>query len=98
MFSDPALEMIRKEIDNVDETIVMLLGKRTRLVEQIAEVKAKQTFVRDEDRENEILTRLCSLAGQNGIKEGIIEQVYRMLFEHFVELQTIKNNMFISHN
>ena len=98
MFSDPTLEMIRREIDSVDETIVVLLGKRTRLVEQIAEVKAKKSFVRDENRENEILTRLCSLAGQNGIKEGVVEQVYRMLFEHFVELQTIKNNMCAKHN
>ena len=98
MFSDPNLEMIRREIDSVDETIVMLLGKRTRLVEQIAEVKAKKSFVRDEKRENEILNRLCNLASQNGIKEGVVEQVYRMLFEHFVELQTIKNNMFADHN
>ena len=98
MFSDPALEMIRREIDSVDETIVMLLGKRTRLVEQIAEVKAKKSFVRDENRENEIINRLCSLAGQNGIKEGIIEQVYRILFEHFVELQIVKNSMFINNN
>ena len=90
MFSNPTLDTIRREIDSVDETIVMLLGKRTRLVEQIVEVKAKESFIRDENRENEILARLCSLAGQNGIKEGIVEQVYRMLFEHFIELQTIK--------
>ncbi|WP_066634706.1 chorismate mutase [Desulfolucanica intricata] len=81
------LEQIRKEIDTVDEGIVKLLGKRTQLVEQIAEVKKESNQVRDENRENQILLRLCNLANQNGINVKIVEQIYRMLFEYFVDLQ-----------
>lgn len=53
------LKEIRKQIDKIDEEILILLNKRIKLCIQIAEIKKKANLqLEDRNRENEILQRV----------------------------------------
>lgn len=87
------LEEVRSDIDIVDFQVVELLGKRAGLVNLLARLK-KGGQVRDPGREREVLGRVKEIAAQKGFSPEVIEEIYGILFRHFVRLQDekIKNN------
>lgn len=84
---NPSLEGIRQDIDIIDYQIVELLAKRTQLVSIVGSLKNKQDAVRDNRREEEILSRVRQNALKKGVDPELIEKVFQMFFEHFVALQ-----------
>jgi monofunctional chorismate mutase len=53
------LREIRKQIDKIDEEILILLNKRMQLCEQVAKVKKKANLqIEDKKREEEILQKV----------------------------------------
>ncbi|MCL6559644.1 MAG: prephenate dehydratase [Firmicutes bacterium] len=83
------IEEIRADIDIIDFQIVELLGKRTELVGYLAGLK-KGTKIRDADRERKVLDRVKEIAVQKGFDTAVVEEIYKILFRHFVELQGAK--------
>lgn len=82
-----SLEEIRQDIDIIDYQIVELLAKRTQLVSMIGTLKERRSSIRDREREGEVLKRARENAGRKGVDPELIEKIYKMLFDHFVELQ-----------
>lgn len=78
---------IRQDIDIIDCQIVDLLAKRTQLVSIIGNLKKSATRIRDNERESEILKRVKNNALRSGVDPILIEKVFKMLFDHFVDLQ-----------
>lgn len=84
------IQSLREQIDSIDSRVAQLLGQRTKLVQQIGNAKGSQIPVRDLQREDEVIHRVRQLAGQNGFEPNVMEEIYRRLMEHFVELQKIQ--------
>lgn len=78
---------IRQDIDIIDYQIVELLAKRTQLVSVIGTLKNGIDSIRDRDREQEILNRVRNNALKKGVSPELAENIYQILFGHFVELQ-----------
>ncbi len=81
------LAQCRREIDTIDSQVVRLLGMRTRLVQQIGELKSGLGWIRDSKREAEVLRQVCEQARQEGVDENMVMQIYRLLMEQFVDMQ-----------
>lgn len=82
------LEELRADIDIVDFQIVELLGKRTELVNCLVELKKDQ--VRDPAREKKVLDKVKNIALQKGFDPDVTQEIYGILFRHFVRLQEKK--------
>lgn len=71
------IKKLRKEIDRVDARIIPLLGKRERIVEKIAEIKAKKGIPTvQRKREKEITAKAKKTAKRHNLKPSIIDDVY----------------------
>lgn len=82
-----SLDRIRQDIDIIDYQIVELLAKRTQLVSTVGKLKNDWHSYRDKGREAEILTRVKKNAVKKGVSTSLVEKIYRVLFDHFVDLQ-----------
>ncbi|MEE8318558.1 MAG: chorismate mutase, partial [Dehalococcoidales bacterium] len=59
------LEDLRKNIDDVDNRIVDLIGERVRIAEEIGRGKKTQNkVVEDKDRENRVLAHVRQMASE----------------------------------
>ena len=77
------LAKIRAKIDDVDQEIIGLLAKRTRLARNLADVKdIKQ--LRDLKREQEILEKVKYKASVHDLNPKLIEIIYNLLFNNSV--------------
>ena len=75
------LSDLRRELDSIDGEIAALLGRRMKIVDSIADFKAKSgTAVADPAREAEIIARVEALAGEGCAREA------RALFSAIFEL------------
>ncbi len=80
------LKRLRAQVDIIDAGIVRLLAERTAWVRQIGREKGVQ-LSRQPDREKQVLARLRELAEQQGVDPQLVEDLYALLFEHYVALQ-----------
>ncbi|MGQ9825592.1 MAG: prephenate dehydratase domain-containing protein, partial [Desulfotomaculales bacterium] len=80
------LRQVREEIDRLDEQIVRLLGRRTRLAKKIGGLK-QGARIRDRKREEEIIRRVRKIAAEEGLDESFVVRIYRQLFTYCVALQ-----------
>ncbi len=79
----------RKQIDQIDEKIVNLLGKRMILVKEIAKFKRAEGLpVKDSGREDELRIRLKILAKKHGLDPEFVNHLYNHVF---VESRRIQN-------
>jgi len=89
------IEDIRQAIDELDEEIIALLGKRYQYVKEIVRFKEKneESIVARERREAVIRSRR-KLAVENGLDPDVVEELYRNLISHFIEeeLKLIRDN------
>ncbi|WP_050780778.1 chorismate mutase [Dethiobacter alkaliphilus] len=77
----------RRKIDEIDQDIISLLGKRRRCVTEIGELKANKVKVRDIGREQLILKNLKQQAIKDGLDPEFIEKVYKEIFAYFIQCQ-----------
>jgi len=84
---------VRKKIDQIDQDIVNLLGKRSRLVKEIGGFKENKRKIKDIRREQQVLRRLKQQAAKEDLDPIFIEKIYKDLFDYFVQYQRdmIKN-------
>ncbi|MCE9667292.1 prephenate dehydrogenase/arogenate dehydrogenase family protein [Myxococcus stipitatus] len=74
----PGLTDVRERIDGVDRELVALLGRRARLVQEAARVKAAHGLpFPDEQREASMLEEWRRWAGQEGLETGALEDLFR---------------------
>lgn len=79
------LEILRKEIDDVDEVIYNSLLKRLNLITKIGELK-KLHGEHDmcTKRRDEIISRLKEWSIEDGVPVSLITQLYDKIFEYSV--------------
>ena len=78
---------VRKAIDTLDREIVMLLGTRLRFIEAAARIKEDRGKVRDEWRKKDVIDKAVVRAGEVGMDEKILRDVYEALVEGCIEYE-----------
>lgn len=72
---------VRTEIDRLDRAIVALLAERVDYIEQAARIKPRRDQVRDEDRIEDVLTKVRASAEKEGAPTELCETLYRTMVE-----------------
>lgn len=83
-----SLADIRTEIDRIDEQIIRLIGQRARYVRVAAQFKTTQAHVRDEARVQAMLVPRREWATAAHLDPDMIERLYRMLVDYFIQEET----------
>lgn len=75
------LESLRKQIDQIDNKIITLFGKRFSLVKEIGKYKKNNNIpVKNKKREGDKLQKLLKLGNTKNISESFIETVWKNVF------------------
>jgi chorismate mutase len=76
---------VRKQIDSVDEELVLLLAKRFALTHQVGQLKAsKQLGAVDQDREAHKLEAIKSLSAQHNLNPQLIANLFTQIMAEVV--------------
>ncbi|RCL20846.1 chorismate mutase [Pseudomonas sp. AFG_SD02_1510_Pfu_092] len=79
-----SLEEVRQRIDEIDRSLVALLGKRGKLVTQAARFKKTTDDVRAPARVEQVISKVREMADQTGASAEVVEQVYRAMISAFI--------------
>lgn len=84
---------VRASIDEIDKTIIQLIGKRAKHVKRAADFKKNEEEVKGAERVESMLEMRRKWATAENIHPDIIEKIYRDLVDYFVneELYNWKN-------
>ncbi len=77
------INILRKQIDEINKGIVELLAERLEVAGEIAEYKRLHELpVHIPEREKQVIENIKSLAKENGLDEKMIEDVFIKIIEH----------------
>jgi 3-deoxy-7-phosphoheptulonate synthase len=86
--SPTTLEEARDRIDDIDHSIVELLAERYAVVDELCEMKAENgDTVKDEDREQELLDHVASIAEKHELSPDLAQRLYDEILSHSVRRQ-----------
>lgn len=80
-----SLQAAREAIDLIDEEVIRLLGNRAKYVHQVVNFKKSMQEIRAPKRYAEVMRRRRELADDAGLNPDVIEQMYIVLVENFIE-------------
>ncbi|MHC1570925.1 MAG: chorismate mutase [Methermicoccaceae archaeon] len=82
------LNELRDRIAQIDAQLVGLVAERTKLAEKVIAAKlAEGSPIRDEEQEEEVLSRAVLLAVENGLDPALTKDLFRVLISMSVERQ-----------
>ena len=85
---DKALEHARHEIDEIDDDLLNLLGRRMKVAEQIGLYKKENNIaILQSDRWNEILERAHEVGRQKGLSDTFVEIILRAIHQESINHQ-----------
>ncbi len=88
------IEEIRKEIDNIDQEIINLIGKRFNYVKEIVKYKSPdKNSIIAKNRYNKVISDRKSWAEKQGLAPKVIEKIYKTLIDYFIkeEIEMVNN-------
>jgi len=80
-----SLQEAREAIDLIDTEIIRLLGNRAKYVHQVVKFKKGPEEVPARERYNQVMQRRRELAKEHGLKPDVIEKMYKILVDNFIE-------------
>lgn len=91
------MKEVREEIDLLDKELVLLLARRQKCIEMAALVKNDEKLIIDEDRIEEVISKVKNFGESCGLSPEISEPLWRKLIdlsiEHeFKELDSLQNS------
>ena len=88
-----SIEEVRKEIDEIDHTIISLIGKRFSFIKEIIKYKNSTDDVFAEKRYQEVITERRKFASVHHVNPDLIEGVYRLMMDFSIkeQLRLLKN-------
>ena len=81
------MQDLREELDLLDNELIVLISKRFKLIEQAAIIKDDKSKIRDNERIENIISRLRGLAKDNSISADIVEKLWRFIIELSIDLE-----------
>lgn len=85
---------VRNEIDNIDQTIIALIGQRFDYVKEVVKYKApSHEAIEATDRKVSMMVDRRAWAEQNGLSPDVIERMYALLVEYFIDEEKKQANL-----
>lgn len=82
------LENVRKRLDKVNHQIVDLLSQRTRLVDEVADIKSRHNIVAYQpDRYQAMLQELLIYANSKGVSQELVTQIFEAIHTQSIRQQ-----------
>ena len=81
------LELIRKKLDKLDNTLIKIVKKRTFLVKKVLELKSYKKEIVDQKRINTILKSIKDKSIKNGIDPKITIRIWKSMIWSHVDYQ-----------
>ena len=82
------LDNLRKQIDIVDEKLLILLAKRIMFVRKISKFKKSHNIpILDKDRRNEVLNAQLSKGEELGFSKDLIKKLYSLIHKYSIKVQ-----------
>jgi isochorismate pyruvate lyase len=81
------LAAVRVAVDEVDEQIVALIGRRERLIRIAGTLKSDSAEVRAPGRVERVLEHVKATAERKEVDTDIVEQTYRAMIDAFIKLE-----------
>lgn len=78
------LAEVREHIDRLDRQIVPLLAERAGYVEQAPRFKATKHQVVDNDRIEQVISKVRHLAIEEGMEPQLAENIYRAMIDAYI--------------
>ena len=90
------MKEVREEIDLLDKELVLLLARRQKCIEMAALVKNDRSLIIDEDRIEDVISKVTLFGQSCGLSKDIAEPLWRRLIElsiehEFKELELIQS-------
>ena len=84
------IEKIRKNIDLIDRSLLNLIGKRTKLVDQLMKVKKNKSQIVDKKRIKEVLKKIRNESIKKSIDLKVTKKIWKNFFSTYIEYQKRK--------
>ena len=82
------LEVLRKEIDTIDTTLLETLQKRFIVVKKIGEIKKEKALsVVDTKRWDTVMTTCIEKAYTLGLPEDVVKKIYTIIHRYAISIE-----------
>jgi isochorismate pyruvate lyase len=82
-----SMGQVRDGVDRLDRALAALIAERSRYMEAAARIKPSRDVVRDEDRIEDVITKVKAAAADVGLPVQIAEPVWRELVERSISYE-----------
>ena len=81
------LKYLRKQLDNLDNSFIKLLRKRTNLVKQVLKLKDYKNQIIDKKRIKIILNRIKKKSIKNNIDQKVTKRIWKNMIWSFIDFE-----------
>ena len=81
------LSKIRKELDKLDNSLIKIIKKRTKLVRSVLELKEKKNQIVDQKRINIILKNIKKKSIKNNIDPKITNKIWKNMIYAYIDFE-----------
>ena len=81
------MKLIRKKIDQVDDKLLPLMVRRSKLVEKALSLKKRQTEIVDKKRINEISKKIVKKTSELGGNSKLLKTIWLSIIQNFIDYE-----------
>tara|TARA_Y100001970_G_C14057232_1_gene762234 strand:- start:772 stop:1059 length:288 start_codon:yes stop_codon:yes gene_type:complete len=81
------MKLIRKQIDQVDDKLLPLMVKRSKLVEKALSLKKKQTEIVDKKRIDEISKKIVKKSLELDGNSKLLKSIWLSIIQNFIDYE-----------
>ena len=81
------MKLLRKKIDQVDDKLLPLMVKRSKLVEKALSLKKKQTEIVDKKRIDEISKKIVKKSKELGGNSKLLKSIWLSIIQRFIDYE-----------
>ena len=81
------MKLLRKKIDQIDDKLLPLMVKRSKLVEKALSLKKKQTEIVDKKRIDEISKKIVKKSIELGGNSKLLKSIWLSIIKNFIDYE-----------
>ena len=81
------MKLIRKKIDQVDDKLLPLMVRRSKLVEKALSLKKRKTEIVDKKRINEISKKIVKKSSELGGNSKLLKSIWLSIIQNFIDYE-----------
>ena len=90
--SSKEMKLIRMKIDKIDDKLLPLMVKRSKLVEKALSLKKKQTEIVDKKRINDISKKIVKKSKKLGGNSKLLKSIWLSIIQNFIDYENQEFN------